>query len=146
MNKTEKECPNCGETKNLSKFHRAGKERDGRTSRCGACINAKSKEARDRLKEKNMLMAKAKPEIKIVKVPVLIIPKGRILCEKNGNIITEANCIQGCNDACRTCKSIQTANKRTINNLSPEEEKEGKYSVTYRSSAAIAVEDGYRDI
>lgn len=146
MSKTEKECSNCGEIKDLNQFHRARKERDGRRSQCGACLNAKSKEVRDELKEKNILIVKAKTEIKTIKTPVLVIPKGEILCEKNGSIIAETSCLQGCNDACRTCKSIQTTNLRAINNLSPEEEKEGKYSVTYRSSAAIAVEDGYRDI
>ena len=34
-----KVCPNCGETKNLSEFHRNKASSDGRVYRCAACAN-----------------------------------------------------------------------------------------------------------
>lgn len=67
-----------------------------------------------------------------------------ILCNRDGSMITRINCVPGCNDACLTCENKQMQNTQAgSDTLTPEGHKEQTLSGTYRSSAAIAVEDGY---
>lgn len=72
--------------------------------------------------------------------------KGKIICNRDGKKISINNCIPGCNDACIICENKQIQNvKAGGDTLTPEEHREQTLSGTYRSSAAIAVEDGYKD-
>lgn len=71
--------------------------------------------------------------------------KGKIRCNRDGSMISINACIPGCNDACRTCQNIQIENIPAVNNVTPEEDMEQRQAGIYRSSAAIAVEDGFRD-
>ena len=100
----KKKCNACKEIKLLTQFYRDKTKVDDKQTICRIC----------------RLKGKEEKECKL--------SKNKILCEKNNQIILKTNCLPGCNDACRTCKSIQIKNMSAINNTTLEEQEEAKYS------------------
>ena len=118
-----KRCSQCKILKNISDFHRDKRKRDGRNSICKKCRSDYAEQ------EKNI-------EIKI--------PDSKCLCNRSGTIISKKDCLPGCNDACIPCENKQMQNVTAGGDtLTPKEHKAQTLAGTYRSSAAIAVEDGY---
>ena len=71
----------------------------------------------------------------------------KILCNRDGNMISTLNCVPGCNNACLNCPNKQMGNIQAGGNtLTSKEHKEQTLVGTYRSSGAIAVEDGFSEI
>ena len=117
----EKRCSKCKILKDIKDFHKDKSKHDGRNSCCKPC------------KHKPSLPQNVIPKVEKVK---------KILCDRNGQMISKGNCVPGCNDACMICENPQMQNiKASRNTLTPEEHKEQTLSGTYRSSALIAVED-----
>ena len=71
----------------------------------------------------------------------------KIRCERGkGQIISVQDCVPGCNDVCLDCEFPQHQNiPASADVITAAEEAETKYDGTYRSSAAVAMDDGYRD-
>ena len=71
----------------------------------------------------------------------------KIKCNRGkGQIISAQDCVPGCNDVCLECENQQTQNiPASADIVTAAEEAENKYDGTYRSSAAVAMDDGYRD-
>ena len=122
---TEKRCSQCKLLKIITDFHKDKRKKDGRNSICKKCRNKAAEQEKD-------------IEIKI--------PDSKCKCGRAGHVIFKKDCVPGCNDACLSCKNPQTQNvKAGGDTLTPEEHKKQTLAGTYRSSAAIAVEDGYRE-
>jgi len=67
---------------------------------------------------------------------------GKILCNRDGTMISTFNCVPGCNDACKTCKNPQMKNVKAINNTSKTEDRELNYTSSFGNSGALAAAEG----
>jgi len=67
---------------------------------------------------------------------------GKILCNRDGTMISTFNCVPGCNDACKTCKNPQMKNVKAINTTSPSEDRELNYTSSFGNSGAMAADEG----
>ncbi len=119
----DKRCSKCKVLQGMSKFAKDKTKPDGRSGTCKKCRNKAAEQAQA--------------------IPVKM-PDSKCRCNRSGNIIFKKACVRGCNDLCATCKNPQMQNiPAGGETLTPEEDKERTFTGTYRSSAAIAVEDGY---
>ena len=133
---SSQKCNGCGRPKKLEKYSVNRTKKNGRGGTCKKCLNA-------RIKIRRRKESKGKVKEILAPLPV-VIPDDKIRCERDGKIMTKSQCLPGCNDACITCENPQMQNIKASNDtLTPEEHKDQTLSGTYRSSAAIAVEDGY---
>jgi hypothetical protein len=109
-----KRCSQCKILQSISDFHKDKRKKDG---------NGTAERERD-------------IEVKI--------PDSKCRCERSKTIIFKKDCIPGCNDACLTCNNPQVQNTpASYDTLTAKEHKDQTLRGTYRSSSAIAVEDGY---
>jgi hypothetical protein len=121
----EKRCTGkCKQVKPLDDFGNDKATKDGKARYCKKCKCDAEKVNRDNKKEAKMLLQKS------------IIPKGKILCERNNTIISKTACIVDCNDVCWTCKSRQEGNMRAGGDVLTAEEEavmrhEGVLSMNY---------------
>jgi hypothetical protein len=72
----------------------------------------------------------------------------KIFCNRGGGrLISDTDCVPNVTPpVCSICKDIQEGNiSASADTITPEEEAAHKYDGTYRSSAAVAVDDGYID-
>lgn len=128
----KKKCSKCKEPKTLDEFHNDRSKADGKTTQCAECINKRANLAK---KEKRDVERKTREAIKPK------ISKDKILCNRDGSMISKSKCLPGCNDACIPCENKQFDNiKASGDTLTPEGHREQTLSGTYRSSALIAVE------
>lgn len=124
----EKRCTKCREIKDFEDFQNDKKARDGKKSRCKECIR------------------KGRPSRKKKYKGLVKVPGNKILCKRNGKLILKKRCVPGCNDACITCEHKQIDNvSASSDTFSPEHEATMRHEGAYRSSSAIAIEDGYID-
>ncbi len=66
----------------------------------------------------------------------------KILCNRDGSMITKHNCVPGCNDACIACENKQIKNIQAINTTSPSEDRELNYTSSFGNSGALAADEG----
>lgn len=67
---------------------------------------------------------------------------GKILCRRNGLMISSLKCVPGCNDACLDCENKQMQNIKAINNTSPSEDRDSSYTSSFGNSGALAAAEG----
>ncbi len=120
---SNKRCSQCKLLKIITDFHKDKRKKDGRNSICKKCRNNTAEQEKD-------------IEIKI--------PDSKCKCDRAGHVIFKKHCVPGCNDACLTCENPQVQNTPASGDtLTPREHKNQTLRGTYRSSSAIAAEDGY---
>ena len=66
----------------------------------------------------------------------------KILCNRDGNMISTLNCVPGCNDACLNCKNKQMQNIQAVNTTTPSEDRELSYTSSFGNSGALAAAEG----
>lgn len=116
-----KRCSQCKILQSIADFHKDKRKPDGRNSICKKCRNGTAEQERE-----------------------LKIPDSKCRCERSKTIIFKKDCVPGCNDACLTCANPQVQNTPASDDtLTAKEHKDQTLRGTYRSSSAIAVEDGY---
>jgi hypothetical protein len=70
------------------------------------------------------------------------ISKNKILCNRDGTMISINNCVPGCNDACEDCDNKQIQNTMAINTTSAAEDRELNYTSSFGNSGALAASEG----
>ena len=66
----------------------------------------------------------------------------KILCNRDGSMISTLNCVPGCNDACFNCENKQLKNVQSVNNTSPAEDRDSSYTSSFGNSGALAAAEG----
>ena len=131
-----KACNKCGIPKELDDFSPDKGKSDGRKGKCKKCTNAM---ARKRLKDIEEGKIKVVPRVKKI-------IRNKILCLRSGEYIRKVQCVPGCNDACSNCDNKQLTNiAASADTFTPDQEANMRHQGAFRSSAAVAVEDGYID-
>jgi hypothetical protein len=112
----KKYCKKCDTIHDIDDFGNDKSSKDGKARYCKKSKCDADKVNRDKQREDKKFLQES------------IMPKGKILCERNNTIISKTACIVDCNDACRTCKSRQEGNLRAGGEtLTTEEERTVRY-------------------